>query len=190
MATNNPSKFMQNIAILQQQYYSENQKNLFVKKQQKHDCATSITKSIGLDELLSQSIVAFDGFKIFVDYTILKTFMCPANYVVVVDYLMNMINTIVRTNGKFHLHVNLNSLTISAIERYRELIMSISKRCIDNELEQYLDVFHMHNSPSFLTSTSNLLAPFMPDTVRKKIKFIHKNEVNELLPIISEKIIK
>jgi len=188
MANNNPSNFMQNIAKLQEQYYSANQKNRFMKKQQKHDCASTITTHVGVDTLLSQSIAAFDEYKIYVDYTVLKTFMCPDNYSQVVDYLMNIMNTIVTMKGKFHLYVNLNSLTISAIERYRDLIMSISQRCMDDELEQYLEVFHMHNSPSFLTSTSNLLAPFMPDTVRKKIKFIHKNEANDLPPIISKKI--
>ena len=188
MANNPSTEFVQTILNLQEQYYSANQKNRFMKKQQKLDCANSISQSIGILDLLNQSITSFDGYKIYVDYTVLKTFVCPANYTIVVDHFINIITSILNCNGRFHLHVNLNSLTISALDRYKELIMLISKRCSDNQFDQYLDIFNIHNSPSFLTSTSNLLAPFMPDTVKNKIQFIHKNDTNKLPDLISKKI--
>jgi len=185
MSNPGTSKFMQNILDLQEQYYSANQKKRFMKKLQKNDCANTITTLVGVDQLLGRSIVAFDQYKIYIDYTVLKTFMCPSNYDKIMEYLIHIITSIVTINGKFQLYLNLNSLTISAIERHRGLIMSISQRCTDKQLEQYIDIFHIHNSPSFLSSTSNILAPFMPDTVRNRIVFVHKNDTTNLPPIIS-----
>jgi len=52
----------QQIASLQQNYYSQNKKNAFFKNSQKQDLAKSITQTIDINTLFSKSIYIFYEF--------------------------------------------------------------------------------------------------------------------------------
>lgn len=189
MSNSSTDSFMQKISELQELYYSTNSKRSFLKKQQKNDCANHVSNLVGTNHMLNHCIYAFDGYKVYIDYTVFKTFVCPENYNLVVDYFINVIQSIINTFGKYQLYINLQTFTISALERYRSFILLLSSRCAAEQLEPFIEIFQIHNSPGFLTTTSNLLSPFMPDTVKKKMTFIHKNDSNNLPDMISKKIL-
>jgi len=188
MSNSSPDCFMRKISELQNVYYSANPKRSFLKKQQKNDCANHVSNLVGTDHLLNHCIYAFDGYKVYIDYTVFKTFVHPENYNHFVDYFINIIQSIINTFGKYQLYINLQTFTISALERYRSFILLLSSRCATEQLEPFIEIFQIHNSPSFLTATSNLLSPFMPDSVKQKLVFIHKNDSNNLPDMISKKI--
>jgi hypothetical protein len=180
--------FMQKISNLQNLYYSTNTKQSFIKKQQKNECANLVSKLVGTNNMLNHCIYAFDGYKVYIDYAVFKTFVCTDNYNLIVDYFMNVIQTIINEYGRYQLYVNLQTLTISAIERYRSFIMLLSSRCVAEQIEPFIEIFQIHNAPSFLTATSSLLSPFMPDSVKNKLVFVNKNDSNNLPDMISKKI--
>lgn len=188
MSNSSSDCFMQKVTELQQLYYSTNTKHTFLKKQQKNECANVVSNLVGTNNMLNHCIYTFDGYKVYIDYTVFKTFVCPDNYNLIVDYFMNIIHTIINEYGRYQLYVNLQTLTISALERYRSVIMQLSSRCVADQIEPFIEIFQIHNAPSFLTATSSLLSPFMPDSVKNKIVFVNKNDSNNLPDMISKKI--
>ena len=71
---------IENIKRIQDGYYSVSKKTMFNKKELKNNCAELITQNISLNELLSKTIYIIpDTNKVFVDYTIFKTFATPSS---------------------------------------------------------------------------------------------------------------
>ena len=188
MSNSSSDGFMKKVSELQELYYSTNTKNSFIKKRQKNECANLVSKWVGTNTMLNQCIYVFDGCKLYIDYTVFKTFVCPENYNHIVNYFVDIIQTVINEYGRYQLYVNLQTFTISALERYRSFISLLSSRCATEQFEQYIEIFQIHNSPSFLTATSNLLSPFMPDSVKTKMVFVNKNDSNNLPDMISKKI--
>jgi hypothetical protein len=66
---------MKKIEELQRNYFSTNNKNILFKKKQKLDCATNISKSIDLEQVLNMTFYNIGNTNIiYVDYTIFKTY--------------------------------------------------------------------------------------------------------------------
>lgn len=180
--------FMQKVSKLQDTYYAANPKRIIMKKQQKNECANVVSKLVGTNNMLTQCIYVFDGYKLYIDYTVFKTFVCPDNYNLIIEYVINIMHAIINEYGRYQLYVNLNTFSISALERYRVFFQQMSVRCAANQFDRYVEIVHIHNSPSFLSATSGLLAQFMSDSVKNKISFISKTELNKLPDMISKKI--
>lgn len=167
------SPIMTAIEELQQKYYKTNNKNTFFKKKQKYECADSVTNQIGLDIILNQCIYVFDNNKINIDYTIFKTFANPNNYHDIKVFLATTINKCIHKHKSFEIFINLDTLTISAIERHRNIIIGFAEHGQNNGYEKYLTNMELSNTPSFITTTTSILSSFISPKVTELVK-IHK----------------
>ena len=80
----------QQIAYLQSNYYSENKKKTFFKNSQKQDLAKTITQNIDVQLLMEKSVYILENSDIvYIDYSILKTFLCEEIYEFSIQFLLN-----------------------------------------------------------------------------------------------------
>jgi hypothetical protein len=167
------SPIMATIEELQEQYYKINNKNTFFKKKQKYECAELVTTQIGIDTILEKCIYIFDNNKVHIDYPIFKTFANPNNYHDISVFLATTINNCIKKHKSFEIFINLDTLTISAVERHRHIIIGFAECGERNGYEKYLTNMELLNTPSFITTTTSILSSFISPKVTELVK-IHK----------------
>ena len=167
-------------------YYSENKKNVFFKKDQKMDMASKIATEFNLDDLMRKTIYVINNTnQIYFDYNVFKMFAHPTNYEIFVNYTQALIAQTIQTHGTFVCHVNINSFTASAAERYKgvlELFNIIAER-IDTNYAPRMTRLHVYNTPSSVEHMYKLISGLIDPEVRSKIVFHTKAESLLLNPV-------
>lgn len=157
-------------------YYSDNKKCVVFKTEQKHDLANKICSEFGQSELFAKSVYQVrDTNKVYINYPIFKLFVNPSNYEAFVLFCQNIFNQTINKHGTFECHVNLLSLTISAVERHQRLVELF---CTDPserggmEYTQFLTRVYIYNTPSIIDNITNLLKRLLdPDILKRLVKY-------------------
>lgn len=116
------------IKQIQNTYYNENNKNMFIKTKQKFSCAENVTDNLGIDNLIEKTIYYNSEGTLCFDYTIFKTYAHPNMYIYFSEHVYNMIQYGIEQFKTVCIEVNVNSLTMTAIERYKDLIIYLSQK--------------------------------------------------------------
>ena len=95
-----------------EQYYQENKKKTFFTKSQKKDCAEKVSQHFSVDHLLQNSIYVKES-TLFFEYPIIKTFIHPNNYSLVVEHIDNMIQYMIENYKTFTMVVNMKIDSLS-----------------------------------------------------------------------------
>jgi hypothetical protein len=157
-------------------YYSDNKKCAVFKAQQKHDLAAKICSEFGQRDLFAKSVYPIrDTNKVYIDYPIFKMFVNPSNYQDFVLFCQSVFNRAIQEHGSFECHVNLDGLTISAVERHQRLIEMF---CTDPkerggiEYTNYLIKVCIYNTPSIIDNIMNFLKRLLePDIMKRLVKY-------------------
>ena len=167
-------------------YYTENKKNVLFKKDQKMDMASKISTEFNLETLIQKTIYILPGTnEIYFDYNVFKMFAHPTNYASFVQYTQALIVHCIQNYGTFMCHVNVNSFTASAAERYKgilELFNAITERD-DTNYAPKMTKLHVYNTPSSLEHIYKLISGLIDPEVRSKIVFHSKAESTLLNPV-------
>lgn len=167
-------------------YYTENKKNVLFKKDQKMDMASKISTEFNLETLIQKTIYILPGTnEIYFDYNVFKMFAHPTNYASFVNYTQVLIVHCIQNYGTFMCHVNVNSFTASAAERYKgilELFNAITERDDTNYAPKMIKL-HVYNTPSSLEHIYKLISGLIEPEVRSKIVFHSKAESTLLNPV-------
>ena len=175
------------IKEVQDEYYNDSGKNIFFKKNQKLDCAKEITKKIDLDELLHYSMYIIPtSNRIFVDYTILKTFLSPETYLPVIMKFTELVENCLSQHDSYEYYLNLDTLTVSAFERYQDIFPLFYEICNERGLcySDKLTKCIMLNTPNIGEILTKLFRPFMDKKTKGLITIFSKKESAELIPQI------
>lgn len=166
------------------QYYSENTKNTFFKKQQKMDFAQNVKQQFPLEELIAKTMYILPNTNmIYIDYPVFKMYGHPDVYNSVIDYIQVLIDNCLQKYGSYSVHVNLNSFTISAAERYRAIVDLFYAKTVDKYTLYFNTIEHItiYYTPN---SISEIIKIFLPNEILPKLKLINKTEspakINEL----------
>jgi len=188
MNSSSQENILEDIAKLQQEYYLNNQKNVFFKKSQKNECASIIAAKIDANTLFSKTLFIMPEKKtIYFDYTVFKTYMTPELFDNFLEYEHNLTHEWVDTLDFYELHINIQTLSISAFERYRGFI--------DKVLQRYppisptaikMSKMYVYYTPNIIEQILNFLAPFIQH-LRDKIVFYSKADSADYLDILFEK---
>lgn len=164
---------MSKINSVKEQFYSDHQKNMVFKKQQKFDCATKIMAGLDLNDVLSKVFMVSEDAIVF-NYTLFKSIAHPDYYINMADYLFMISGNLIDTFGSYRIVINCNGVTISAIERYKELVSLISKKGLENDkgLLKKLNIIHIYNPPSFVDHGLKILIPLVDNNLWTKICII------------------
>jgi hypothetical protein len=180
-------KMIEDISKIQSDFYGSQRKNIFMKTSQKSECANVITRQIPLEDLIRNTIYIIpNSCSIYMDYPLFKTYVNPVNYQEVVNHIFRTINDVIHQCGTFEMHINLNTFTISAAERYNQVIQSFCNECCKNNT-QYISVMnrmYIYHTPSMIQTISSFLVKYTNESIKEKTIFYTKEEsgmrLNEL----------
>ena len=169
---------IENIKRIQEGYYSVSKRTMYNRKELKNSCAELITQNISLNELVSKTVYIIpDTNRVFVDYTIFKTFATPSSYQVVVDTLVSNIISVINGWGTFEIHLNLNSLTVTGLDRYNSIFQVYYDTCCSNGLyynKDKIDKLVILNTPIVISTLIPLIVRYTDPSIKSKIICIKK----------------
>ena len=158
-----------------EQYYQENKKKNFFKSSQKKDCAEKVVQHFSIEQLLQNSIYIKDS-TIFIDYPIIKTFIQPNNYYLVMDYIDKIHHYMFTNNETINIVIDMKSFTITAAQRYMELIKQFCNKYLQNDnYMNRIQTIYVRNSPSIIDVIRNMVSPFVSSNVSEKVVFLKQN---------------
>jgi hypothetical protein len=172
------------IAELQNEYYSTSGKNRIFKSKQKQDCATMVSGTMGLEKMLSNTIYVLPNTnKVYFDYAVFKLYANPSNYDSIIQAVICEFDKCIDQFGHYESHMNLNTFTISALERYKPIIITFCKDFLKNnpKYTEKLSRFNIYNTPSMIDMVLHVVKPFINESVLKKVVFISKIESEKLI---------
>ena len=164
---------------MKKQYYSENNKTLFFKKQQKIKIASAIGEKVDMREVLAKTyFIIPNTHNVYFDYTVFKLYANPSNYATIVSYALQLIDTCIKKYGYFEMHINLHSFSISALNRYRDCIDLYLNECIKANAEYYnvISCLHIYHTPSVIDTIANILHKLIHPEIKRKVKKYGKEE--------------
>lgn len=172
------------ITNLQNEYYKANSKRSFFKSSQKIDCATSITDSCELTQLFENAIYIIPGTnRIYFDYPFFKTFANPNIFNALVTYIYTLIHQIIHTYSQYEIHVNWNTYSISAHERYKDLYNIFLSRYETGDFNFHTNLtgLYVYFTPTVIQLISKLMTPLIHPSILNKITLYSKTESEQLL---------
>jgi hypothetical protein len=180
------SKLLDEISNFEEKYYQENSKNVIFKKNQKIDLAKQVSNNFDINILLNNlCYIIKDTNKVVIDYNILKLFANEDNFDVILKYILFNFTEIIKKYNNFEVHMNLNSFTISAAERYKKLVELFCKLCLNNKdsynYAKLCTKFNIYNVSSTFEQIVTLFKPFVSPDVKEKVCIFKKSESTENL---------
>jgi translation elongation factor EF-G len=174
---NNTDDLLAKMNKYKEDFLDKEGKNSFFKKSQKLDCAKQMSQAFNLSEMIQKTIFIIPNTnKIMIDYTIFKLYACPDNYTSIVNYIINLYDTILTSYTMFEVHLILDSFTISAAERYGGIIKEFCGKCmaLETKYSKLTQLMIIYYTPSMVESIATLLKPFIDANVEKRIVLISK----------------
>ena len=176
--------FLGKINELKENYYSVNSKNSFFKKSQKLDCAKYISESIELNTLIDNTVYAIPEKNIvFINYPVFKYYANPENYGKIIEHIINVFKYVIEYYSTYEVYINLSTFTVSAAERYKEVIKIFCDTTINDgtNFSGLLSKFHILNTPTVMEMIVKILKPLADPVVMQKIQFYKKEESSDLV---------
>ena len=154
-------------------YYNENKKKTFQPKTQKYEVAKEIASRFDVNILLQKTAYIIPNTnKIYINYLLFKQFGEPGIYELFVKYVQNLATIAINRYNTFECHINIDSFTISAAERYKGLI------CTFNNYElgytEYIDAIYVYNSPRMVENIYKIFFSLIDEPIKKKLKLVKK----------------
>lgn len=110
-----------------------------------------------------------DGFVM--DYKYFKYFATNFTYEIITKYIDNCFTDILKTNNTFKIYINMQSLSITDVDKHREYICFISKFFS----ERYPDRLHkcyVYNAPFIFEKVFSMIHSFIDKETQKKINLV------------------
>ena len=172
------------IEKLKTEFYGSSKKSLFFTKKQKFECASQIMTKLSLDSLLQNTcrIIPQYGL-VYIDYVMFKSYATPEIFDYIADYIIQVFSDFRKDRGHLAVAINLDTFTISALERYKPIISIFCDKCFQqrNEFEKSLETFSIYNIPSTFDTIRILIAPLVAEEIRDKIRLVGKPESAKIL---------
>jgi len=164
-------------------YQTENKKTFF-KKSQKMDCAKKVSETFPIEKMIDTTIYIIPNTnKIILNYPIFKLYATEKIYPNIIEKIMTLYEILLETYSTYEVHFILDTFTITAAERYKNVINMFCKGCI-NSRKNYIDYLHkmyIYYTPSMIESISTILKPFIDPLVTERLVYYSKAESKSLL---------
>jgi hypothetical protein len=176
---------LQTILHIRNQFYETNTKRaIFKKNEQKFECGETIQQHISFESLASKTFwIVPNTNKVYFDYTVFKMYVVPSNYSFIVDQVLQLCTQCANRFRSFEVHVNIDTFTVSAANRYKDIITLFSQECMMRETRfiECLESMHIYNTPNMIDHISAILTPLLPIEVRGKIKLYNKKISGQMI---------
>lgn len=173
------SSFLTEINRLKHDFYLKQQKNIFFNSKQKLECANVVSNSFNIQDLMQQTFLLIPNTNnVYINYELFKMFVNPQIYADVIMYIRNLFTYCIDTYGNYNVYLNLNTFTVSAAQRYKDLIVLYNNECLiyNSKLADNMNSFTIYNTPSVIGTISTLLSPLIESNVKQKIVLYNKTD--------------
>jgi hypothetical protein len=173
---NNGDNLLEKIQKAKQDYYSSTQKSSFFKNKQKFECASQVIQQIDPNLVYAQ-IIAINENRIEFNYPLFKLIANPTIYMDLVNRVFYATSEVLKTYPKYDVYINLQTITISAIERYKDFVALVSSEGLKNgkNFLKSLNKVFIQNSPSFAETGYKIILPILDPIISERIVIIPKN---------------
>jgi hypothetical protein len=176
---NSGDDLLEKIQKAKQDYYSENQKNVFFKNKQKIECASQVVQQIDMN-LVFEQIISIQENRIIFNYPLFKLVANPSIYLSLANRTFLITGQILKTYSSYNVIVNLQGITMSAIERYKDFVLVISKEGLKNGNNFLKSLGHIfiENPPSIAEAGYKIIQPFLDPIITERIIIMPKTNIN------------
>jgi len=182
------TKIFEDISKIQQEFYSNQRKNIFMKSGQKNECASMVSQSLDLNHLLENTFfIIKDTNHVYIDYTLFKTYAAPENYEAILSYISNIVHYLVSstvvTPQTFHLHINLNTFTVSAFERYNKFLQVFFESYLRTNpaIMALFESINVYHTPSAMKMIAAMFTRLYNQQLKASVVYYDKDESGEKL---------
>jgi hypothetical protein len=144
-------------------FYDENRKSMFFKKTQKFEFAEKVLNHVSLENLLEKTvyIIGENTNNIYIDYLIFKNYANPAVFREIIQYFLVFIGEIIQIHSSVNIHINLKSFSISAAERYKD-VLCLFFEMGGIEYLPFINVICVYNTPSIIETIRTFFISKIP----------------------------
>ena len=132
-------------------------------------CIEKIKKSRG-EEILT-NLCSIKENSIILNYIYFKYFATKDNYICILNYIANNVDSILLNNDNVVVHINMKNLTIADIDKHKSFIQSISAY-FQEKYPQKLKKCYVYNSPFVFNQLYNMICMFIDKETQKKIELV------------------
>ena len=162
------------LAAYKQKYYDSNKKNTFFKKSQKMDCAKEVSQNFSLQQLLDNSVYVVENTNyIYIDYPLIKQYLCPDTYDTISDHILKLNTSILEKNKFFNIRVDLKTFSVTAAQRYSDLIKRFCSLYLNTtDDSNSIERIEILNRPAIMEVLFKMFNGFISKESRDKVVFI------------------
>ena len=173
---NRGTGLIDDISSLREEFYSSRRKQIFFTSSQKKECADFITSKIPVHDLIKSTAYVVRDNIIYIDYSLFKQYASPPHYEFILNHIFDLIHSVIKTHGKFELHLYLATFSISAAERYKDFIQSFFRRYFQGEYDygETMSGMYIYYVPSMMNTISTMLRSYMTDAMARRSKIRDK----------------
>lgn len=154
-------------------FYNNNQKNIFFKSKQKQRLASNILENINLSDYCDLFIKLNEN-KITIIYSKLKLIIHPDIYYDLISIINIKINDVLSQYNDFIIDLYVESLTASGMQRLYPLVKCFLNNPIFSSYLDKIKLINMYNVPKTIKNIHVIIWPLVKGTsISKKIKYIN-----------------
>jgi hypothetical protein len=168
--------------VLKDQYYKDYGKNIIFKNKQKAEIAKKICNNYDLLFLFKKTIFRIKETNIvFIDYKFFKIYMNESIYNEFINYVLYLFDETILEYNSLVVQIDADTITPSAVERYKPVIVKFNERCVHTNYIGYLQKWIIYNVPTFIDSFVNILTIIIhPDILHSLEKYSKEESVEKL----------
>jgi hypothetical protein len=178
----NHDEIIEELNKLKEEYYRDNGKNVFFKKKQKIEIAKKICNNFDIFFLFKKTIFRIkDTNIVFIDYKFFKIYMNETIYEQLIDYAKYLFDNTIEIYGSFIIQIDADTITPSAVERYKDIVIKFNERCKNTDYVNHLQKWVIYNVPTFVDSVVNILVSIIhPDIINILERYSKKESASIL----------
>jgi hypothetical protein len=172
----NHDEIIKELNKLKEDYYRDNGKNVFFKNKQKIEIAKKICNNFDIFFLFKKTIFRIkDTNIVFIDYKFFKIYMNETIYEQLIDYAKYLFDKTIEMYGSFIIQIDADTITPSAVERYKDIVIKFNDKCKHTEYVNHLQKWVIYNVPTFVDSVVNILVAIIhPDIINRLERYSKK----------------
>ena len=173
MNTEERNQYVQEMESAKTKYYEEHNKNRFFKNSQKLDCATNISQQMDIQKMIQCTVFQIPNTNIlYYNYLVFKTYANDQVTPILYQYVVALVDKVLKEYSSFEFHVNLKSFTISAAQRYYNIICSVFDE--NKSFTGQMTKLVIYHTPSVISNIRQLLYNSIKDIV-DKVEYCYKD---------------
>jgi hypothetical protein len=122
-------------------------------------------------EAILNNLCYIDNNEIKINYVYFKYFAHTETYDCILNAISNNIDTLLLTNPTFSVHVNMQTINITDVNKHKDYIKYISDY-LKNKYPNKLNICYIYNAPFIFAQIYKIISVFIDKETQQKIKVI------------------